>query len=638
MATQLFLRAPQDDPADVHRGTNTARRNGVASGWLTAAISLTRGANAQTNLTTNTVAGTTVGIELTNGAGGTPVEWISPPVAADVTISGTITANIWCAENSMNANVAINVIIDIIRAATFGADGSNAIQNIVQSTFATEMALSTRAANNFTTGMTSGAYTAQTLNRGDRLRIRIIGDDAGTMATGFTFSASMGGPTAAADGDTYVTFTETITFEAAPSGTQLFLTNEQSGLTYGTPVAPTLISDFTGSDENPLSEGGNWAALNSSSAALRRTSNTAGNVGSSYWTPANFGPDLEAYVTIAATGATGQSGIVVRVQEEGGAATWDGYLIGMSSTVSGVIYKVTNTGTTLLTLGAAAWAAGDKLGVKIVGSTIQCWRLPSGGSTWQLVCAVTDTVWPSAGKIGLLSASNTVFYDDFYAGTDTNLFTADAPALISNFTGADENPLSEGGNWAQLNSASNDLQRISNAITSTSAGGQGSSYWTSGNFGPDLEAYITIPTSGTAAGIIGRIQGEGGSATWDGYEVIAVGTQTQIAVITNGTATILLQPTPVTWASGDKLGMRLEGSTIQAWRQASGSSVWNLVVTAVDNTYTGAGKIGLLCTGNTIRIDDFYAATNSNLFTQQAWTSRGAGVISYQSDTDAGWL
>jgi hypothetical protein len=58
----------------------------------------------------------------------------------------------------------------------------------------------------------------------------------------------------------------------------------------------------------------------------------------------------------------------------------------------------------------------------------------------------------------------------------------------------------------------------------------------------------------------------------------------------------------------------------------------------VDTTYASAGKIGLYATGTGLRLDDFYAATNSNLFTQQAWTSRGAGVVSYLSDTDAGWV
>ena len=81
-------------------------------------------------------------------------------------------------------------MIEIIRANATATRNSNTLLEIVRSTRVTELATS-RAANNFTTGMTSGGYTGQTLNRGDRLRIRVFGDDAGTMAAGFTFNARL---------------------------------------------------------------------------------------------------------------------------------------------------------------------------------------------------------------------------------------------------------------------------------------------------------------------------------------------------------------------------------------------------------------------------------------------------------------
>jgi hypothetical protein len=120
----------------------------------------------------------------------------------------------------MSANVAINVVIDIVRS-----DSSNTIVQIVKSTRVTEEASGTIVAANFTTGMTSGSYTAQTLNRGDRIRIRVFGDDAGAMVTGFTFTVSFGlGGTSLS----YVTFTEDITFESAPAGTVVYLTDTAS--------------------------------------------------------------------------------------------------------------------------------------------------------------------------------------------------------------------------------------------------------------------------------------------------------------------------------------------------------------------------------------------------------------------------
>lgn len=230
MATTLFL---QKTLATTHRGFNTPGLTGAARSWAVLDLLTTRGAGVVQSLNTSTVAGPTLGLEisLSGGSG----EWLSPPVSADVTISGTITANIWASENNMSANVAINVIIDIVRANSFDANGSNEIVNIVKSTRTTEVAVTTNAVNNFTTGMTSGAYTGQTLNRGDRLRIRVFGDDAGTMASGFTFVIGYAGTTGAADGDTFVTFTEDITFETlgTPAGSTIYLRDTASDVSTG---------------------------------------------------------------------------------------------------------------------------------------------------------------------------------------------------------------------------------------------------------------------------------------------------------------------------------------------------------------------------------------------------------------------
>ena len=229
MATTLYML--NLDNVDAHMGHNAvALRTGAANAWETHALGTTRGGagGGSANYTYITADGPVSGLEVHSPNGNaTPAEWISPPVSADVTISGTITANIWASESAMNANVAINVVIDLVRAT------DNSIVNIVQSTRTTEVSTSS-GVNNFTTGMTSGAYTPQTLNRGDRLRVRIIGTDAGTMASGFTFNATCGGTTAGASGDTFVTFTETFSFESAPSGTTLYLTDS----------SPTGVSNY----------------------------------------------------------------------------------------------------------------------------------------------------------------------------------------------------------------------------------------------------------------------------------------------------------------------------------------------------------------------------------------------------------
>jgi hypothetical protein len=286
MATQLFLLST---PASTHRGTNTAKLNAATSGWDARALGLSRGSGIVASAAMATVTGATNGLEV--GSTTTlPYEWISEPVAADTTISGTITANIWAAESSMTANVAIDVVIDIIRS-----DLAGTIVQIVKSTFATELGTA-RSANNFTAGMTSG-YTPQTLNRGDRLRIRVFGDDGGgTMATGFTFNASFNGATAAADGDSYVTFTENITFESAPGTASIAIAQDA----WTSPFTTTFGYSTNEKAAQQFTAVGSMTAVN---VSIRKAASPTDNVVCELWSDASDLPD-----TLIATSPTTVSG------------------------------------------------------------------------------------------------------------------------------------------------------------------------------------------------------------------------------------------------------------------------------------------------------------------------------------------
>jgi len=185
----------------------------------------------------------------------------------------------------------------------------------------------------------------------------------------------------------------------------------------------------------------------------------------------------------------------------------------------------------------------------------------------------------------------------------------DSAVLISDFTGADENPLSEGGNWANLNSSGNALQRIGNAVSCTAAGA-GNFYWTLRNYGPNVEAYLTLGVTG-GAGIVFRAKDEGGSFTWDGYVfTCGPGATTTIQRVDNSTGTNLFTTT-LTWNTGDKLGARIVGSGLALWQLPSGGS-WTLLATVQDSTYPLDGKIGVRATGTTVRVDDFFAGDYSD--------------------------
>jgi len=124
----------------------------------------------------------------------------------------------------MTANVGPQVVIE--RIDSTGAVAST----IANHESGVELALTTRAVNNWATG----TVTSTNMLKGDRIRIRVAGNDVGTMATGFTFDLGYAGTSAAADGDSYVTFTETFGFLTTdPATTTLYPTTTASDVDPG---------------------------------------------------------------------------------------------------------------------------------------------------------------------------------------------------------------------------------------------------------------------------------------------------------------------------------------------------------------------------------------------------------------------
>lgn len=183
MATSLFLTDVVSD---------------VATAAIDHEASLVRGnSGAAVVSTTNTAASGSL-IQCTNSPGGTVVEWYSPKLYA-VTISGTVTVNLWMSESSMNANVDTNVSV-----ARVGPTGTF-ISNVVASASKLVELGTSRAAVNYTV-----APTSTTLSTGDRLRFIVRGTNIGTMASGFTFDLGYDRSSAGVDGDSFFTFVETL--------------------------------------------------------------------------------------------------------------------------------------------------------------------------------------------------------------------------------------------------------------------------------------------------------------------------------------------------------------------------------------------------------------------------------------------
>lgn len=193
MATKLFLR---DSASDVTVGSGTKK-----------GLLLQQGSAKVASDATATVNGPTAGVQVQKSAAN--LVWFSNPLQA-VTISGNITFNLWGLESAIQANTGFDVLVE--RCDSSG----NVISTILRSERGTELGTSA-SANNW-----SAAPTSTTLSLGDRIKVTVFGNDAGgTMASSRTFTLDYGAGTGV-DGDSYVSFTETIAegatmAQAAPS-------------------------------------------------------------------------------------------------------------------------------------------------------------------------------------------------------------------------------------------------------------------------------------------------------------------------------------------------------------------------------------------------------------------------------------
>jgi hypothetical protein len=223
MATKCFFLNAKEATGNGYgriEGEPQTKINGVASDYyignhLRAA---TPGGGAL-SWTASSVTGPTNGIEPAQVQ-----EWVSPPVDQDFTMSGSITVNLWGLESSMNANAALQIEVEKI-------DGATGAHTTVGFGGASAELGTAAAVQNFTFTPTSTAF-----KKGDRIRVVPFWDDAPatTMAAGFTLTYTIGGPTAGANGDSYITFAETFGFQTAdPSGTPLYLRDTASAVNVG---------------------------------------------------------------------------------------------------------------------------------------------------------------------------------------------------------------------------------------------------------------------------------------------------------------------------------------------------------------------------------------------------------------------
>jgi hypothetical protein len=167
--------------------------------------------------------------------------------------------------------------------------------------------------------------------------------------------------------------------------------------------------------------GSKWTVIKSPGYALMSVSaNTAVDASSTayawnYWNPTTFGPDVEAYLTVAnAPPTTDTTRIGARVTVT--STTYSGYFVSISGTGAWSIIRIDN-GVLQPTLASAPvpqpLASGDKIAIRIVGSVITALHYTSSGG-WTQVLSANDTRYTGVGSVAIEFKGGA--FDDFGAG------------------------------------------------------------------------------------------------------------------------------------------------------------------------------------------------------------------------------
>lgn len=131
-----------------------------------------------------------------------------------------------------------------------------------------------------------------------------------------------------------------------------------------------------------------------------------------------WGPDVEYYCTLS-TLPTQYLFLSGRITS-GNSTSWNGYGVLYGPAVGEVAQLrryAAGSNTTIESSGGFAMAAGDKLGLSIIGTKITAWWWRVSTSAWQEVVSKTDATYSAAGNLGWWAGDSTGRYDDVFAGT-----------------------------------------------------------------------------------------------------------------------------------------------------------------------------------------------------------------------------
>lgn len=138
-----------------------------------------------------------------------------------------------------------------------------------------------------------------------------------------------------------------------------------------------------------------------------------------FWSAATFRNDCEAYVKCVT--ANPEVELWARGTNLGGSLP-QGYVVYFNPGSSQVSIQKYGPGGAAyyVTLGAAisgvTVAAGDQIGISVVGTTISAWQKVGAGA-WTLLGSRTDTSFTTGGQVGMIVFDSAPIFDDFGGGS-----------------------------------------------------------------------------------------------------------------------------------------------------------------------------------------------------------------------------
>lgn len=139
-------------------------------------------------------------------------------------------------------------------------------------------------------------------------------------------------------------------------------------------------------------------------------------------------------------------------------------------------------------------------------------------------------------------------------------------------------------------------------------------YWNQTTYGPDCEAYMSMPTknganNGDSPTIYARINNITGLGTFNSYNMQVKDDNNTITLskVIGTTSSILVGSVAQIISSGDKFGISCIGTIIRMWYFVTGGTGWVNIGSVGDNSVTGTGFLGWYIPGNTTdgRWDNF---------------------------------